>query len=140
MRSEVQLVFAFEREIIKSIHPLAAGVEVADFAFEAPFADLHVPGAHARTLEARTKRHAVLIQTFGLVGDDGAAPIQLGDRAPRFAVADALFLMRGAVRARLQRLAPAQTGVDKRLLVVHVRPLGAPGDEGLHFLRAHYGP
>ena len=85
------------------------------------------------------KRHAVLIQAFGFVGDDGAAPIQLRDRAPGFAMADALFLMRGAVRARLQRLAPAHTGVDERLLVVHARPFGAPGDDGFQFLRAHYG-
>ena len=106
--------------------PLAAGVEVADLALVLAFADLHVPGTHARTLEAGTKRHAVLIQAFGFVGDDGAAPIQLRDRAPGFAVADALLFMRGAVRARLQRLAPAHAGVDKRLLVVHARPSWCP--------------
>ena len=47
---------------------------------------------------------AVLIQAFGFVGDDGAAPIQFRDRAPGFAMADALLLLRGGVDARLQSL------------------------------------
>ncbi len=85
---EIKDIVAFESQVIKSVHPLAAGVEVADLAFEASFADLYVPRAHARALETGAKRHAILIQAFRFVGDNCAAPIKFRDRAPVFAVAD----------------------------------------------------
>ena len=86
---EIEDVVALEAQVVKSVHPLAAGIEMADLAGVASFADFNVPGAHARALETGTKRHAILIQAFGFVGDDRAAPVELGDAAPVFAVADA---------------------------------------------------
>src|SRR5581483_11994346 len=126
---KIKHVVAFEAEIVKRVHPFAAGVEMPDFAFEAPLADLHVPRAHARALKAGAERHAILIEAFGLVGDD---------RAPFFAVADAgqAFFYRGF--ARQDRLRPARAGVNQPVFIVQARALGAPGDEGFEFFRAHH--
>src|SRR5581483_1563686 len=135
---KIKHVVAFEAEIVKRVHPFAAGVEMPDFAFEAPLADLHVPRAHARALKAGAERHAILIEAFGLVGDDRAAPVQFRDRAPVFAVADAgqAFFYRGF--ARQDRLRPARAGVNRPVFIVQARALGAPGDEGFEFFRAHH--
>ena len=52
---KIEDIVAFEAKIVKSVFPLAAGIEVADFPFVPAFADLHVPGTHARALKAGTQ-------------------------------------------------------------------------------------
>src|SRR5678810_1298805 len=84
----VEHIVTFEPEIIEGVHPFAAGVEMTDFAFEPTLPDLHIPGTHARTLKTGTKRDAVLIQPPRLVGDNRAAPVELGNSAPIFAMAN----------------------------------------------------
>src|SRR4030095_4719817 len=91
---EIEDVIALKAEIVKSILPLAAGVEVTHFPFMPSFADLHVPGTHARALKTGTQHNSVLIQAARFIGDDGAAPIQFSDRAPRVPVADAFLFLR----------------------------------------------
>src|SRR4029434_2676785 len=135
---EIEDVVALEAEIVKSILPLAAGVEMADFPFVPSFADLNVPGAQARALETGTQHHAILVQTAGFVCDDGAAPIQFGDGAPGIPMADAFFLLRNGIDAWLQRLPPAQAGFNKHRFIVYLRPLGTPDNDGLQLLGAHH--
>src|SRR5918996_3332359 len=79
----------------------------------------------------------VLLIPFGFVRDDRAAPIEPGDGAPGLAVTDAFFLLRDAVHARLQRLAPAQTGIDQIMFPGNTWPPGSPGDNRLQFFGAH---
>ncbi len=126
---EIKDVVALESEIVKSVHPLAAGVEVADLAFESSFADLHIPRAHARALKAGPQRNTILIQTFRFIGDDRAAPIELRDRAPVLAVADARQTFFDGGFSRRDSFCPAHAGTDQAMLVVRARPLGAPGDK-----------
>src|SRR5262249_22253555 len=61
---EIKHIVTFEPQIVKCIHPFTASIEMANFAFEPSFADLNIPWTHARTLEAWTEGHAVLIEAF----------------------------------------------------------------------------
>ena len=135
---KIEDVVAFEAEIIERVHPLAAGVEVTDFSCVASFADFHVPRTQARALETGTQHHVVLVQAAGFVGDDRAAPIQFRDGAPRVPVTHALLLLRNAVNAGLQRLPPAQTGIDQILFADDPWSLCAPDDNRFQLLGTHH--
>src|SRR6185436_9974943 len=126
---KIEDIVALEAQVVKSVHPLAAGIEMTDLAGVASFADFNVPGTHARALETGTKRHTILIQAFGFVGDDRAAPVELGNATPVFAVANAGETFLDRRFARRNRFRPADAGVDQSMLVMQTRPFGAPGDQ-----------
>src|SRR4029434_613351 len=109
---EIEDIVTLEAEIVKSILPLAAGVEMADFPFVPSFADLYVPGAQARALKAGTQHHAILVQAARSVRDDGVTLLQFGDGHPGIPMSDAVFLWRSGIDAWLKRLPPPQARLN----------------------------
>src|SRR5262245_30388962 len=109
---EIENVVPFEAQVVERVHPLAAGIEVSDFAHVPSLADLHVPRTETGTLKTGAEDYIVAIEASSFVRDHCAAPVEFGDRAPGSAVTDALFLLRYTVNARLQCVFPARTGVN----------------------------
>src|SRR5262249_35237099 len=135
---QIENVVALEAQIVKCILPLAAGVEMADFPLVPSFADLDIPRTEPRALKTGTQHDAILVQATGFIGYDCAPPVQLGDRAPGIPMADAFFLLRNRIDARLYGFSPAQPSLDERRLVVHLWSPGTPNNDGLQLFGAHH--
>ena len=75
---EVEHGIALDAEIKKRVEPFAAGVEMNHGALEFAFAELRVPGTHARALKAGTKHDVVLVEALDVRGlKVGAAPVEI---------------------------------------------------------------
>src|SRR5262245_47069923 len=111
---------------------------MTDFPLVPSFADLNIPRTEPRALKTGTQHHAILVQATGFIGDNRAAPVQFGDRAPGIPMADAFFPLPHCVDAWLQRLSPAEPRRNERRLIVYLRPLGTPNNDSLQLFGAHH--
>ena len=129
---EIERLVAFDPQVPERIQPFGAGVEVADLAFELPFADLDVPGTEARALKAGPLDDAVLVEAAVVIGDERALHVVVGQRVEVPGVSHTGPVLHGI---NLQCLAPPESGFDQCRFVMERRPLGAVNDDRFEFLR-----
>src|SRR6266850_3765637 len=130
---EVESLVSFDPKVPEGVQPLGTGVEVADLAFELPFADLDVPGTEAGALKTGTLDDAILIEAAVVIGDERALHVVVGKRVEVPGVSHT-----GPVldRINLQRLAPSESGFDQCRFVMERRPFGTVNDNRFEPLRA----
>ena len=129
---EVESLVAFDPQVPEGIQPLGAGVEVADLAFELPFADLDVPGTEPGALKAGPLDDAILIEAAVVIGDERALHVVVGQRVEVPGVSHTGPVLHGI---NLQCLAPPESGFDQCRFVMERRPFGTVDDNRFELLR-----
>src|SRR6266850_3977804 len=129
---EVESLVSFDPKVPEGVQPLGTGVEVADLAFELPFADLDVPGTEAGALKTGTLDDAILIEAAVVIGDERTLHVVVGQRVEVPGVSDTGPVLHGI---NLQCLAPPEPGFDQCRFVMERRPLGTVNDDCFELLR-----
>src|SRR5262245_15815696 len=125
---------ALDAEIEESVEPLAAGIEMEQRPFVPALADGGVPRTHARALKARSKNHVVVAEALDVCRRQRrAAPVQIIQRSPGFAVPILGFLLFDIVL--LQGFAPAPARFGQFRFVSITWPPGAVDDDRFQFFR-----